>query len=106
MAIINCDSRLRDKTHCDLCADKLKIPCWGWFGFNHINNEDDEDGETKIPVEFDLVMCLMCSSKIARNIVFDIHYAAQDYKKYIEHIESIPTMIPASFVKAIPIKHN
>ena len=103
MAIINCCSRLRDKTHCDLCADKLKIPCWGWFGFSHINNENDEDGETKPPVDFDLVMCLMCSSKIAHNIVFDIHYAAQDYKKYIEHIESIPTY---SFVKAIPIKHN
>jgi len=106
MAIINCDSLLRDKTHCDLCSEKLKIPSWGWFGFSHINNEDEKDDETNHDTLFDLVMCLMCASKIAHNIVFDIQNAAKDYKNAVEYIESIPTMYSASFVKVKPIINN
>ena len=102
MAIINCDSAFNDKTHCDMCSEELKTPCWGWFGFNDVTIECDKEGETRHHNPFDLVMCLMCASKLAHNIVFDMEKAASDYKKAAEYIESIPTMYPASFVKTKP----
>ena len=106
--IINCYSVLNDhdKTHCDLCSEKLKIPSWGWFNFSHINSENGKDGETKHHTWFDLVMCLVCSSKIAYNIISDMQNAAQDYKKAAEYIESMPIMPPASSVEVKHIKNN
>ena len=106
--IINCYSVLEDhdKTHCDLCSEKLKIPSWGWFNFFHTNAENGKDGETKYQTPFDLIMCLMCSSKISHNIISDMRNAAQDYKKAAEYIESMPIMPPTSSVKVNYIKNN
>ncbi len=106
MAIIHCDSVFNQKSNCDLCTEKLKTPCWGWFGFQHVDVEIEKEEEIRHLTPFDLVLCLPCSSKIAHVIVHDLKKAADDYKKAADYIESIPTMNPESIVKPNSIKNN
>jgi hypothetical protein len=106
MAIIRCDSAFNEKTNCDLCTEELKTPCWGWFGFQHVDVEIDKEGETRHLTPFDLVLCIPCSSRIAYNIISDMKNAVQDYRKAADYIESMPIMPPVPSVNVENIKNN
>jgi len=105
MGIIYSDTESQDKTHCDLCGDRLTFPCWG-YEFQHINSEKEKDAEVRHLTPFLLALCWPCAFETARNIVFDMRKTADDCRNTAELIDSIPIRNPESVVKTQLIKNN
>jgi hypothetical protein len=105
MGIIYSDTESQNKTHCDLCGDRLTFPCWG-YAFEHINSEKEKGAEVCYLTSFLLALCWPCASETARNIVFDMRKTADDCRNTAELIDSIPIRNPESVVKTQLIKNN